>query len=168
MIINNEAATAYLSLGTNLGDREGNLKKALDFISQRLRLGAVSSVYESEPEGGISQPRYLNQVIETFTRLEPKDLLVVAKNIELKLGRTGGSGEPRTIDIDILLFGDQVINTPDLVIPHKRLAQRAFILVPLAEIAPGLVHPVLKKTIKDVLGTAKGVAGVSKFKTGAA
>jgi len=165
MIINNEVATVYLSLGTNLGDREGNLKKAIDFISQRIRLGAVSSVYESEPEGGASQPYYLNQVIETFTRLAPRDLLVVAKNIELKLGRVGGSGEPRTIDIDILLFGDQVMDTPELIIPHKRLPQRAFILVPLAEIAPRLVHPLLKKTIKDLLESVKGNAGISKLKT---
>lgn len=164
MIINNEVATVYLSLGSNLGDREGNLRRAMDFLSQRLRLGAVSSVYDSEPEGGVSQPRYLNQVVQAFTRLSPKDLLIIAKNIELKLGRTGGSGEPRPIDIDILLFGDQVIEIPELVIPHKQLAKRAFILVPLAEVAPGLVHPVLKKTAIELLGAVRGVGGVLKLK----
>lgn len=167
-MINSEAATVYLGLGTNLGDREGNLKQAVNFLSQRLRLGGVSSVYESDPEGGADQPRYLNQVIEVFTRLAPKDLLVLAKNIEIKLGRIGGTGEPRTIDIDILLFSDQTINTPDLVIPHQKMAERAFVLVPLAEIAPGAVHPVLKKTAGDLLEKVKGVSGVSKLKTGAA
>lgn len=167
MIISNEAATVYLGLGTNLGDREGNLRKALDFLSQRLRLGAVSSVYETEPEGGVDQPRFLNQVVQAFTRLSPKDLLVVAKNIELKLGRVGGSGQPRTMDIDILLFGDQVMDTPELIIPHKKLVKRAFVLVPLAEVAPEAVHPVLKKTVRELLRVV-GVGGVSKLKTGGA
>ncbi|MFH0942495.1 MAG: 2-amino-4-hydroxy-6-hydroxymethyldihydropteridine diphosphokinase [Chloroflexota bacterium] len=167
-MLNSEIATVYLGLGTNLGDRESNLSRAVDFLSQRLRLGVVSSVYETEPEGKVNQPRFLNQVVQAFTRLSPKDLLVVAKNIELKLGRTGGSGEPRTIDIDLLLFGDQVMDTPELIIPHKRLAERAFVLVPLAELAPGLVHPVLKKTVKELLGAAGGVGGVSKLKTGGA
>jgi 2-amino-4-hydroxy-6-hydroxymethyldihydropteridine diphosphokinase len=164
MITNNKATAVFLGLGSNLGDREGNLRRALDFLSQRLRLGVVSSVYESEPEGGADQPLYLNQVVQAFTGLSPKDLLLLIKDIELKLGRTGRSGEPRPIDIDILLFGDRVMDTPGLFIPHRRLAERAFVMVPLAEIAPGILHPVLKKTVRELLAAVAGAAGVTKLK----
>jgi 2-amino-4-hydroxy-6-hydroxymethyldihydropteridine diphosphokinase len=159
----NDIVTAYLSLGANLGDRQANLDQALKLISERMRLGKVSSIYDTEPVGMTNQPRFLNLACEVLTRLSPEGLLALIKGIELKMGRYSRTGEPRIIDIDIVLFGDQVINTPDLVIPHPRMHERAFVLIPLAEIAPDLVHPVLKKTIKDLDKAVKEVQGVLKF-----
>ncbi|MCX7911361.1 MAG: 2-amino-4-hydroxy-6-hydroxymethyldihydropteridine diphosphokinase [Dehalococcoidales bacterium] len=160
-----DMVTAYLSLGSNLGNRQENLDMALKLLSQRMRLGKISSIYDTEPVGDIKQPRFLNLCCEVFTRLSPEGLLALAKGIEGKMGRRGRSGEPRPIDIDILLYGDAVINTPDLVIPHPRMAERAFVLVPLAEIAPSVVHPVLKKTIKELRKAVKEVQGVLKLDT---
>jgi 2-amino-4-hydroxy-6-hydroxymethyldihydropteridine diphosphokinase len=155
---------AYLSLGSNLGDRQANLNRALEFLSQRLRVERVSSVYDTEPVGNIKQPRFLNLACQVSTTLPPKALLALAKGIEAKLGRVGGSGDPRIIDIDILFYGNQVIQTPELVIPHPRLMERAFVLIPLAEIAPGLVHPVNGKTMATLLQELKqGVQGVFKW-----
>jgi len=126
--------TAYLSLGSNLGDRHYNLDRALDYLSQKLRLEKVSSIYDTEPVGNTKQPRFLNLVCQVSTGLEPMALLTIAKGIESKLGRLPHtSGEPRPIDIDILFYDDQVIETPKLVIPHPRLTERAFVLIPLAE-----------------------------------
>jgi 2-amino-4-hydroxy-6-hydroxymethyldihydropteridine diphosphokinase len=105
----------------------------------------------------------LNMVCQVFTRLAPEGLLALAKGIESKMGRTGKSGEPRPIDIDILLYGDEVIETPELVIPHPRMTRRAFVLVPLAEIAPEVVHPVSGKTIKKLRQAIKEVQGVFKL-----
>jgi len=161
-----ESVTAYLGLGSNLGDRQANLDRALALLSQRLRLEKVSSIYDSEPVGDIEQPRFLNMVCEVNTHLTPQGLLALAKGIESKLGRAGPSGAPRTIDIDLLFYGDQVIETPELVIPHPRLTERAFVLVPLVEIAPDLVHPVSGKTIKELLKAAKEVQGVFKWEGG--
>lgn len=158
-----ETITVYLGLGSNLGDRQENLDRALDYLSQRLRLGKVSPVYDTEPLGDTDQPHFLNMVCQVFTYLEPTALLTLAKGIERKLGRTGKTGAPRPIDIDILLFGEQVIDTPDLVIPHPKMTDRAFALVPLAEIAPDLVHPVSGKTIKQLLRDMTEKQGVLKL-----
>jgi len=159
-----EAITAYLGLGSNLGDRQSNLDRALEFLGQRLRVKKISSIYDSEPVGNVEQPRFLNLVCEVATNLPPMALLALGKGIENKLGRWGGpSGAPRTIDIDILLYGDEVMETPELTIPHPRMAKRAFVLVPLAEIAPNAKNPVSGKTAREMLEAAKEVQGVFKW-----
>ncbi|MFC2072527.1 2-amino-4-hydroxy-6-hydroxymethyldihydropteridine diphosphokinase [Chloroflexota bacterium] len=159
-----ESVMAYLGLGSNIGNRQGNLDKALDLLSQRLRVGQVSSIYDTEPVGNTNQPRFLNLVCQVHTRLAPLELLALAKGIELKLGRAPGtSNAPRPIDIDILFYGNQVIETPELVIPHPKLKERAFVLIPLAEIAPDLVHPVSGKTIRELLQEVSETQGVLKW-----
>lgn len=156
----------YLSLGSNLGERKQNLSKALDLLSQRLRISQLSSTYETEAAGSTTQPRFLNIVVNAYTMLEPTGLLLLLKGMERKLGRLPGHrNAPRSIDIDILFYGDQVIDTPELVIPHPRLTERAFVLVPLNEIAPTLVHPVNKKSVGAMLKELKqGLQGVLKLK----
>ena len=163
--MNVELVTVYLCLGSNMGDRKENIEKAMEYLSQKLRITGKSSVYDTEPVGNPEQPHFLNMVCQLKTMLKAADLLVLAKAIERKQGRMPGrANSPRPIDIDILFYGDEVINTPDLTIPHPRLTQRAFVLVPLAEIAPALVHPVNKKTVKELLKELKqGVQGVLKL-----
>jgi 2-amino-4-hydroxy-6-hydroxymethyldihydropteridine diphosphokinase len=158
-----ELTTAYLSLGSNLGNRQENLDRALKLMSERMRIGKISSIYDTEPVGLVNQPRFLNLACEVFTRLTPEGLLTLLKGFEQKMGRYSRSGEPRIIDIDIILFGDVVLDTPDLVIPHPRMHERSFVLIPLTEIAPDVVHPVLKKKIKELNKAAKEVQGVMTF-----
>jgi len=158
-----DTVATYLSLGSNLGNRQANLDMALHLLSERMRMGKVSSIYDTEPLGNVNQPRFLNLACEVFTRLSPEGLLALSRGIERKMGRYSRSGEPRVIDIDIVLYGDTVLDTPDLVIPHPKMAERSFVLMPLAEIAPDLVHPVLKKTIRELNQAIKEKQGVLKF-----
>lgn len=161
-----EQVKVYLGLGSNVGDRQDNLKRALDLLSQRLRTTRCSSTYETDPLGNANQPRFLNMVCEAFTGLSPQGLLVLLKGIESKLGRVPGKANaPRPMDIDILLYGNQVVKLPDLTIPHPRMLERAFVLVPFAEIAPDAVHPVIGKTIKEIQEGMKETQGVFKFES---
>lgn len=157
-------ATVYLGLGSNLGDRKQNLSQALKLLSKQVVVEQVSSVYETEPVGYKSQPLFLNAVCRISTELNPKQLLRLAKKIEAKLGRKPGfPNAPRPIDIDILFYGDEVFGSPELTVPHPRLAGRAFVLVPLAEIAPNLIHPVSSKTVKELLPDLGAITGVRKW-----
>ena len=156
--------SAYLCLGSNLGDREKNLTRALSLLSQEVKLEKVSSIYETEPVGYKEQPLFLNMVCQGTTNLNPQELLSLAKAIESKMGRAPSfPNAPRPIDIDILFYDNEIITTKDLTIPHPRLTDRAFVLVPLAEIAPELVHPELGKSITELASKVKGHNGVRKY-----
>jgi 2-amino-4-hydroxy-6-hydroxymethyldihydropteridine diphosphokinase len=144
----------FLSLGSNLGDRGQNLKKGIGLLHQLAgNPGAISSIYETEPWGCDSDLNFYNQVIEMFTPLRPLALLDAIHEIEEMCGRERSAlrYSPRTLDIDILFYGDSVIDFPELVVPHPYLQERQFVLVPLTEIAPRLMHPLLKKDMEQLL-----------------
>jgi 2-amino-4-hydroxy-6-hydroxymethyldihydropteridine diphosphokinase len=143
----------YVALGSNLGDRAGNLRVALKRIGETETVAAVSSVYETVPWGvPDEQPAYLNQVCELRTATPANDLMNLLLGIESDLGRKRTfQNAARSLDLDILFFGDRVIDIPGLQIPHPRLHERAFVLVPLAEIAPNLIHPIRGAAPGDLL-----------------
>lgn len=142
----------YLALGSNMGNRLANLKAAINNLTPQLTIKNKSSVYDTPPWGFTEQAAFLNQVIVAETYLTPQALLGHLKRLETALGRVPNfQNGPRLIDIDILFFDDLVLDTPLLVIPHPRLHERAFVLTPLAEIAPELIHPVLNKPIHALL-----------------
>jgi dihydropteroate synthase/2-amino-4-hydroxy-6-hydroxymethyldihydropteridine diphosphokinase len=140
-----------LGLGSNLGDRHGRLIEAIDRLSVRIDIESIASIYESEPWGYADQPHFLNTACVGATDLSPEEVLAFVKSIETELGReaTFRNG-PRAIDIDVLLVGDQIIEREGYRVPHARLIERAFVLKPLAEIAPQVVHPIARRTIKEL------------------
>ena len=147
----------YIALGSNLGNREQNISIAIDKLRSNpmIAITKVSKSYDTEPllkDGAEGQARYLNGVIEIETTLRPEDILQVLQEIETDLGRPlpRKSGDPRTIDLDLLLFDDQTFDTPKLTVPHPKLHKRMFVLQPLYDIAPDLIHPTLKVSIGDL------------------
>ncbi len=144
---------AYIGIGSNLGDREENCLNAIRLLSgRRITLRKQSSMYETEPWGVEDQPRFINMTIEVETDKTPAELLHFLKGIEKEIGRTEtAKWGPRVIDLDILFYDDVVTDEPGLQIPHPRMREREFVLKPLAEIAPDKAHPVLKKTVREML-----------------
>lgn len=155
--------TVYLALGTNLGDRPSNLRAAIAALAPDIQSLQESPVYETEPWGYADQPSFLNMALRAATDLSPRDLLGRLKGIESTLGRVPVfRNGPRLIDLDILFYDDLILDTPGLVIPHPRLHERAFVLVPLADIAPGLIHPVTGLSVAQLVETVDR-RGVSSF-----
>ena len=143
---------AYIGIGSNVGDREANCRKAIELLAEAGRVVRVSSLYRTEPVGYHEQEDFINAVAAVETDLTPNDLLRVCHAIEDRLGRKRGlRWGPRTADLDILLFGSQVVNQPGLAIPHPRMAVRKFVLIPLVEIAPDAVNPQLHRTAAQLL-----------------
>jgi 2-amino-4-hydroxy-6-hydroxymethyldihydropteridine diphosphokinase len=155
----------YLSLGSNIGDRKANLEQALQAleISGVLRR-RVSSFFETEPVGFRDQPWFLNIALEAETDLSPTTLLECCQEIETAAGRFRAfRGAPRTLDLDILLYEDFILNQSCLVIPHPRMAERRFVLEPLAQIAPEIIHPVLGKSIRSLLASCPDTSAVRLY-----
>jgi 2-amino-4-hydroxy-6-hydroxymethyldihydropteridine diphosphokinase len=155
--------TVYLALGSNLGDRLANLKQAIDALTPQMEVKAKSSVYETPPWGYEDQPKFLNQVVKAKTYLDPEPLLKHLKRLEVALGRQASfPNGPRLIDMDILFYDELILNTSALVIPHPRLQERGFVLLPLMELSPDLVHPLIKKSVRE-MAAGCDVAGIKKF-----
>jgi 2-amino-4-hydroxy-6-hydroxymethyldihydropteridine diphosphokinase len=145
--------TAYLSLGSNVGDRESNIQKAIEKLeAPDLHVLRTAPLYETEPVDVRDQPWFINTVLEIGTTLFPRQLLSRTQKIERELGRTRRVKKgPRTIDIDVILFGHFQISSPDLTIPHPRFQERRFVLAPLSDLDPNLRHPATKETVREML-----------------
>lgn len=154
----------YIALGGNLGDRLANLEAAIAALAPQVAVLERSPVYESDPKYVTDQPRFLNMVLAAETDLDAPSLLAFLKSIEKRLGRRPGErNRPRPIDLDIVFFGDEVIDLPDLTVPHPRLAERAFVLRPLADIAPVGIHPGTGLSIAEMLDALDDDGGLILF-----
>ena len=144
--------TTFIALGTNLGDRLENLRRARQALSPEATIVAESPIYETPPWGYLDQPVFLNQVVEAQSELSPQELMTHLKRLERTLGRISGTPNgPRMIDLDLLFYDDLRLETPTLTIPHPRMVGRGFVLVPMADLAPDLRHPVFGTTIAEML-----------------
>jgi len=156
---------AYIALGSNLGNRLENIRTALDSMRSQVNVLECSSIYETPPWGYTSQPKFLNQVMKGETDLMVYELLGFLKQLETKLGRQATFlYGPRVIDLDILFYNQQVFETDELIVPHPRIEERAFVLVPLAEMDSGLVHPMNGKTVAEMLADLDST-GIIRFET---
>ncbi|MEP7136287.1 MAG: 2-amino-4-hydroxy-6-hydroxymethyldihydropteridine diphosphokinase [Chloroflexota bacterium] len=160
-----EDHVVYLALGSNLGNRASNLKEAIVSLPPQMEVKARSKVYETPPWGYAEQEKFLNQVLKVKTYLEPEQLLKHLKRLEVALGRiTSFQNGPRLIDIDILFYDDLVFESPVLVLPHPRVHERGFVLLPMMDIAPDFVHPVKQKSVRDLIAGCdlRGIVQVVK------
>ncbi len=159
-------ADMYLGLGSNLGDRREHLRRALDRVSERCVVKKVSSLYETDPVGCPDPERFLNAAAHIETVLSPSELLDFLRSIERDEGRVRRrKNDPRTLDLDILLYGNRILDEDDLAVPHPRLHERAFVLIPLAEIARDVVHPALSVKVSDLATPFKGSQQVIPIET---
>ena len=142
---------AFLGLGSNLGDRAANIERAVEMLRKVCRRVEVSSLYETDAKGFALQPAFLNAVCRVWSGLDPYELLTAIKKIEAAARERVFVNAPRTLDVDVLLYGRMVVETPVLTLPHPRMAERAFVLVPLAEIAPEAFHPAHRVTAAALL-----------------
>ena len=164
--LNRMTNVAYLSLGSNIGDREDQLRRAISRLAEHGRVLRVSSFYETEPVEVSDQPWFVNCAVALETTDPPEELMRALLAIEREMGRERIRRKgPRTVDIDILLYGDRVVNRAELTVPHSAMAQRRFVLKPLAEIAAEVRHPVLKKTVSELLEELPAGQSVRRMKT---
>jgi len=157
--------TVYIALGTNIGEREDNLLQALQLLPESgVHIRRVSSIYETEPVDYLDQEWFLNMVLEAQTELDALDLLNALRVIEARMGsRKAFAKGPRKIDLDILLYGNETIDTPELQVPHPRMLERKFVLIPLAEIAPALRHPGWKSGVAHLLSASADHSAVRRL-----
>lgn len=157
--------TTYIALGTNVGEREANLLQALRLLPESgVYIRRVSSIYETEPVDYLDQEWFLNAVLEAQTELDALDLLSALRVIEARMGSKKAFAKgPRKIDLDILLYGNETIDTPELQVPHPRMLERKFVLIPLVEIAPSLRHPSWKSGVAPILAASRDRSAVRKL-----
>ncbi|HIE30648.1 TPA: 2-amino-4-hydroxy-6-hydroxymethyldihydropteridine diphosphokinase [Candidatus Poribacteria bacterium] len=157
---------AYVSFGSNLGNRLKNIKRGLEFVSRNrsITITKKSSLYETEPVGYANQGYFLNGVVEIETYITPHRLLSILKRAERDIGRRRRRRwGPREIDFDILLYNQKCVDTPSLIVPHPRMHERGFVLIPLVEIAPKVIHPIFKKSVQQLLVKFADTKGVKFF-----